>query len=618
MTSRPTEEHSGSVSRRGFLQTVVGSGIGLLSASALPASGQAALPNPEAPPGGSSDPAKSEPAATPPLPADRAEVFVHTNQVGYLPDEAKRAIVAASGPLRHPEFHIIDDDITPEVRFQGTLSEVSAADPNPALGRYFCADFTAFDRPGRYRLRLPNGRLSAPFAIGKDIYGRLVPPMMRYFDIQCCGETRIALRARCHGDDGTAVGGPRDGQFVDASGGWHDAGDYLKFVETTSFVTALMLFAHEHFPKAFVGKAPNSPLPLLLDQARVGLDWLLKMHPTPEEFYYQVGSAADHNKWRLPEQDCTAYDADWKPRPVYFGVGANLAGRTAAALAMASRLYRHYDPSFARRCLSAAQSAYQLGLDNQQILSTLPQDFYPEKTWADDMEWGAAALFQATGQARYLRRACEFAQAAGPAYAPTSVYDTHALAHYTLYPHAPGAIQKRLLEYLRADADYVNRKAAGPYGLGASYCWGTAEAAAGAAFPCLLTAALTKERTYADVARWQRDFVLGCNPFGLCCLIGAGSRYALFPHHQIADLDRMQLSGALIGGPADLRSVRSEKMALDGIEFSVPVPAPLDSDALPDTMGVYQDRVENYVTNEPANDYTVKFLLLTAFYIVSA
>ncbi len=541
---------------------------------------------------------------------------IHLNQVGYLPTEAKRAIVAVSAPLPDNTFCLLDDDVTPAVRFRGTLSRIPQPSGGDSSRLYLHADFTHFHQPGRYRLRLADGRLSAPFTIGKEVYGRLLPLMSHYFDVQCCGEPHTPQRLRCHADDGIAVGGPRNGQHVEASGGWHDAGDYMKFVETTSYVTALMLFAYDHFRRAFQMTTPDGHLPLLLDQARVGLDWLLKMHPTPDEFYYQVGDASDHETWRLPEADCVAVNKAWKPRSVFFGVGANLAGRTAAALAMASRLYRRYDRPFAQRCLAAAQSAYRLGLQNPQVLTTNPEDFYPEKTWEDDMEWGAAALYRTTGEEDYLQQACQFAQAAGPANDVTSVYDSHALAHYTLYQFAPDSLQKDLLDYLQTDADLVRHQASSPYGLGASYSWGTTEVAAGAALSCLLYAQLSGQQEYTDVARWQRDFILGCNPFGLCCLIGAGSRYALFPHHQIADLSKVELTGALIGGPADLHSVQSEKIALDQLEFSVPVSEQAGFDSR--NVGVYQDRTQNYVTNEPANDYTSKFLLLTAFYAVSA
>ena len=68
-----------------------------------------------------------------------------------------------------------------------------------------------------------------------------------------------------------------------------------------------------------------------------------------------------------------------------------------------------------------------------------------------------------------------------------------------------------------------------------------------------------------------------------------------------------------VGGPADVKSVREAKISLSDARVYAETPS-VPVAALPEDAGVYQDRVENYVTNEPAIDYTAKFLLLAAFY----
>ena len=599
----------GGKSRRQFLQTLAGSGLGL-AASRL-AAGAAGVP---------SERGDVVPA---PSPKNVVDVYVHVNQVGYLPGEPKRAVIAATGPILGNGFVLVDDAVVPTVRYRGTLTEHTPTAPRRAahFARHFFADFSAFTRPGRYRLRLSDGHSSVPFTLGSDVYEQIVPLVLQYFDVQKCGSQVSQHRQPCHTDDGVISGGPRSGQALDASGGWHDAGDYLKFVETTSYVAALMLFAYDHhaahYDRALAGTQTRSgDLPLPLAYAKVGLDWLLKMHPHPNEFYYQVGDDTDHDSWRLPEQDTAKGDPEWKPRPVFHGIGANLAGRTAAALALASRLYRPYDPAYANRCLLAAKSVFALGQENPRVVTTKPADFYPETTWQDDMEWGAAALYQATKQPEYLHHARAFSRLAGPADAQVSVYDTHALAHFTLYPYVPVADRKRLLGYLRSDAESIEEQAgASAYGLGTSYVWGTAEAAAGAAMSCLLYAKLSGDKHFADIARYQRDFILGCNPFSLCCLIGAGTTFPLFPHHQIANLKNIELTGAIVGGPADLKTYQSQHIGLSKTEFASQSPGPILIADRADQISVYHDAVEDYVTNEPANDYAANFLLLTAYYL---
>ncbi len=546
------------------------------------------------------------------------EAHVHLNQVGYLPDESKRAIIPAHGPIPGNGFCLMDDDTMPKVRYRGELRPYTT--PSGAqyghFPHHFIADFSDFTRPGRYRLRLSNGVHSAPFSIAPNLYAGLIGLTLDYFAVQRCGTGEDAGN-NCHADDGVIVGGPRDGQILDGSGGWHDAGDYMKFVETASYVTALMLFTCDHFPHLSSSRAAAAQPSPLLANARVGLEWLLKMHPAPNEFYFQIGEESDHNTWRLPEQDNAAKNPAWKARPAYFGIGANLAGRTAAAFAIASRLYARWDQPFAHKCYEAAQTVYQLGLDNPVVLSTLPADFYPEKTWEDDMAWGAIELHRATRKPEYLQQAMDFAHRAGAAYEATSVYNTHALAHYTLLRFAQGADREKLRQYLRTDADYARLRSENPYGLATPYIWGTAEAAAGAALNCLLYAQVMEygdKEVYLSVARQQRDFILGCNPFNVSYLIGAGTHYPLFPHHQIANLKQTELTGALVGGPSSQAIFQAQNIVLDKLDDMMMLPGPPPPADLADEVAVYHDTVQDYVTNEPAIDYTAKFLLLAAFY----
>ncbi len=597
-------------SRRQFLQAAAIGGLGLISPSASAKTPLASSPQ-----------TRGDVLYAPP-PKALIDVRIHLNQIGCLPHEPKRAVIAATGPVLGGGFVIVDDAVVPTVRYRGTLTVYRPAPQTPPghFARHFIADFSEYTRPGRYRLRLSDGHLSVPFTIGSDIYEQVVPLVLQYFDVQRCGPQESEHRGPCHTDDGIIFGGPRSGQRMDASGGWHDAGDYLKFVETTSYVAALMLFAYDHYAahydRALAGYSLRGGLPLPLAYAKVGLDWLLKMHPSPDEFYYQVGDDTDHDSWRLPERDTPSLDPKWSPRPVFYGIGANLAGRTAAALAIASRLYRPYDRAFAVQCLSAAKSVYALGLKHPKVLSTRPFDFYPEHTWHDDMEWGAIDLYKATGEPEYLAHALSFAQLAGPAGTYTSVYNVHALAHATLYPHAPAADKPRLLEYLRLDAQQIRRHSeASPYGLGVPYVWGTAEAAAGAAMNCLLYARMSGDHGYKKIARYQRDFILGCNPFSICCLVGAGTQFPLFPHHPVANLKNIELTGAIVGGPADLKTYQEQHTSLSKTEFAAQSPSPIPSEDRADQTNVYHDVVEDYVTNEPANDYTAKFLLLTAYYM---
>ena len=102
----------------------------------------------------------------------------------------------------------------------------------------------------------------------------------------------------------TSLGGQ-----IDASGGWWDAGDYLKFVQTTSYTVDLMLAGIRDFP-AQMGAGSGADFTA---EAKFGLSWLLRMwNDSTRTLYFQVGigegnaaAVGDHDIWRLPQADDT-------------------------------------------------------------------------------------------------------------------------------------------------------------------------------------------------------------------------------------------------------------------------------------------------------------------------
>ncbi|MFN8111339.1 MAG: glycoside hydrolase family 9 protein [Thermoleophilia bacterium] len=163
---------------------------------------------------------------------------------------------------------------------------------------------------------------SVPVTVGdpERVYGPLVTDALRFFAAQTDGARRwtVALsRAPAHLHDTTArvYAAPRFragrillplravGGTTDASGGWFDAGDYLKFVETTSFADTMLLYA---------ARQPGAWAAAIAATARTGTDWLLRMwDPVHGTLGFQVGIGdglgdrltGDHDLWRLPQTD---------------------------------------------------------------------------------------------------------------------------------------------------------------------------------------------------------------------------------------------------------------------------------------------------------------------------
>jgi hypothetical protein len=250
-------------------------------------------------------------------------VHLRLNQVGYRPHDPKVAIAATDGGLSGS--FTVERVSDGAVVFTGTVGADQGA--WGAFAHHYPLDFTALSTPGIYRLRLADGTHSPPFTIAERAYNGLADLSRRFFAVQRSGNTQPDGHAPSHLNDAPLSTDPS--QHRDVTGGWYDAGDYLKFTLTTAYATLFQLLAYRDTPYAFQDFDPGG-VPLILREARIGLNWLEKMwDPDAPMLYVQVGSAADHNQgWRLPEDD--ALDGT-SQRPVYPaapGKGANLAGRS--------------------------------------------------------------------------------------------------------------------------------------------------------------------------------------------------------------------------------------------------------------------------------------------------
>jgi hypothetical protein len=286
-----------------------------------------------------------------------------------------------------------------------------------------------------------------------------------------------------------------------------------------------------------------------------------------------------------------------------------VAGRAAAALALAARLFRTAAPAQSRRYQTAAIRFYDCGRRHHGVLTTQPADFYPEKSWEQDMALAAEHLYRLTHSATYLRDAQRLAAVAGPGEGALSLYGLHGLAHEEVLPLVPQRRRKPFLEALRVDCDRAHARARPPFRLAVDPTWGTAGRACGAGTLCLLAAPLLHDPSLLDVAQAQRDYLLGCNPFGVSFLIGAGQRYPHHPHHPLAELGPLPLTGAVVGGPAP-PSIREEQ----GFTKDVDGKAPEEDRVLQSSTLSYHDDSGDWVTNEPALDYAADALLLLAAY----
>jgi peptidoglycan/xylan/chitin deacetylase (PgdA/CDA1 family) len=566
--------------------------------------------------------------------------YVRVSQVGFKPGDIKTAVAFANQRL--PEMFTVRDAATGRAAFNGRTRSLEGQRWGQ-FERHAALDFSALVAPGRYVIELGGAR-SRPFRIAVGAYAAVPDALLEYLRQQRCGYNPW-LNAVCHVTDGRTAYGPMPaGSDIDARGGWHDAGDLLKYLLTSSNATAQLLLAYRLAPAAFgdtvddLGHAdrPNGE-PDVLDEARWGLEWMLRLHPAPDQLFHQVADDRDHAGFRLPKDERVDYGwGPGGPRVVYFADGkpqglkayqsdstgvANLAGRYAAAMALAYQIWKDdRSPSrraFAQRCLKAGEEVYALGRAKegvQQGNSYGAPYRYAEATWADDMEWGAAELFRATHTHAYLDDAIRYARLSGS----TSWMGRQETGHYEFYPFmnaghfrlhdlAPPAVRHELAAFYK---DGLSKAAAqgdgNPYRIGVPFIWCSNNLTVALVTQGLFYERMSGDASYRAFITAQRDWLTGRNPWGVSMFTGI-PRDGLFPrdvHLMTTKLTGREVRGGLVDGPVYERVFKS----LRGVSIREPDPfAPFQ-----DARAVYHDDIQDYSTNEPTMDGTASAVLMWA------
>ncbi len=569
----------------------------------------------------------------------QAEVFLRANQAEYRTQDTKIAVAFSAAPLPDT-FAVIGADSGASV-FEGKTTPLTAErwgkfDHQAEL------DFTRVTQPGRYVLRLGEAR-SLPFAIGEHALADLPDQLLEFMRQQRCGYNPW-LRVQCHQLDGRTAYGPLPaGTKIDARGGWHDAADLLKYQLTAGNATAQMLLAHElgrrpasqgsRFADRVDGLGDPGPngMPDLLDEARWGLAWMLKLHPAPDQLYHQVADDRDHVRFRLPPDEIADYGwGKGGARVVYCADGrpqglqqfksestglANLAGRYAAAMAIAYKTWKD-DPrerDFAERCLKAGREVYELGRareGSQQGNSYKAPYRYEESSWADDMEWGGAELFRATGERRYLDEARSYARLAasetwmGRKQAKHyQFYPFMNMGHFRLYDLVDADFQRELAGYYRDGITRCVRAGqTNPYRVGVPFIWCSNNLVVALVTQCHCYERMTGDTRFRGFAARNRDWLLGRNPWGYTMFTNVGSVFPKDVHLQTTNLTGHSVRGGLVDGPVSERIFRSQR----GVSITVPdLLAPFQ-----DGRAVYHDDIKDYVSNEPTMDGTAAAILM--------
>jgi endoglucanase len=533
--------------------------------------------------------AMSPTAARAQAPTVRAEGAppIRLNSIGYLPTAAKQATVAAGSK----EFAVVRTSDGATV-YSGTLSGPSR---NDDTDESLCvADFSALVEPGEYRLEVAGVGESAPFRVDADVYRQPYYMVMRGMYLSRCGAAvrgehagHVFEHAACHLDDASFDlladdGSPREERQRVATGGWHDAGDYNKYVVNAGVTVGCLLRAWQDFHPQLERIELDIPesagsLPDFLAEVKWELDWLLTMQADDGSVYHKV-STPHYGGFVSPEDERT---------PRYFGEpGSQATASFVAMMASAARHFRPYDPQYADRCLAAAQKGYAYLTAHPEYVRPSQDGFstvgYDSGDWAARL-WAAAEIWETTGDAAALadfesrakspepaRRRWRGNQADDNDDGPTSARSQYEVDEnwdwgnpknlgliVYLESSRPGrdaALVAKVRASLLATAERIVATAnshgyARP--LGSRYFWGCNGTVARQVV--VLEAARRAEANpaYRNAALDALNHLFGRNVYGRSYVTGLGDRPPLHPHDRRSGADNVDepWPGYLVGGP---------------------------------------------------------------------
>lgn len=571
--------------------------------------------------------------------------WIRVNQIGYLPEATKVAVFMSDETAQINGFELVDA-FTGEVAFSS-----SSVRPTGVLGRMKTTcrlDFSGLKTSGAYYIKvLSSGgeTRSETFPVGAGVYDGAADFVLNYMRQQRCGWNPF-FKDSCHRKDGIIVGHPdprKDSTFLDVTGGWHDASDCLQYTTTSANAIYQMMFAYQSNPEAFSdnhladGTPGRNGIPDIVDEIYWGLKWLDKMNPEPGEMYNQIADDRDHVGMRVPSDDQADYG--WGKggfRPVWYCSGepqqrgrrgdrnkttgvASTAGKFASDFALGAEILRPFYPDFAERIGAKAKAAYDAGVAKPgvcQTASVVSPYIYEEDNWVDDMELAAYEMFRRTGDGKYRTEAIEYArrEPVTPWMGADSArhyqwYPFMNMGHYRIARNFGGKVSAEFIRNMRSGIQRVYERGKDhPFMFGIPGIWCSNNLTTAMLTQCILYRELTGDTTYQEMEGSLRDWLLGCNPWGVSMIVELpkGGTFPTQPHSFIIKYKMGNTTGGLVDGPVystifgGLLGIHTD----GGVNYEEFQPGDL----------VYHDSTHDYSTNEPTMDGTASLTFPLSYY----
>ena len=523
---------------------------------------------------------------------------VRINHLGYLTYGQKRCTF----PYNVGDaFDIINAD-TRETVYTGAVV-YGVNDETTGENNYY-GDFSAVTVPGSYYVLAQTGIVSPVFTISENPYDDLRSSLLRMISLQRCGQALDAswagnlAHSECHTTEANAW---QTQIYKDVSGGWHDAGDYGRYMKTGAKAASDLLWAYILNPSACsdytAGPDSGNGIPDVLDEARFELEWMLKMQSDYKGVYTKAVTPS-FAEFVDPAEDIQPM--------ILIDPETTSTATFAGTMATAALVYKDIDPAFAERCLSAAKTADEFLDDHPENVVVLNQDSvhagaYLDETDQDARFYAKSALYAATGDKKYLKAARELynknpKNANGLSWQTQGAYGKFILLATGTLRDDDREFYDNMMDSLEGEANgLLSRVETNSYNSSLyDYGWGSNGTIAENGMILSMAYRMTGNTAYQQAAIEQVNYLLGKNCLNICFVSGFGNYYPHHVHSRIASARGVELHGALVGGSDMFR----EDPVMEGMPWNTPA------------AKFYSDTLESYSTNEITVYWNSAFIAL--------
>lgn len=535
------------------------------------------------------------------------------NKAGYLIESVKYVYFT----FQSDSFFVLDK-YNSKVVFKNSLELLNQKDPSTGL-QIYRGNFSDLKMTGDFYITGKQSNRSSVFKISNMVFKDLFEKSVKAFYFQRCGTALFNTHAGiyqhsiCHRFDGFFHVSTDTSGFKLSTGGWHDAGDFGKYVVNAGITAGTLLLAYEMYPEFFSSDQFNIPesgngIPDLLDEIKFELDWLISMQSLSGGVYAKL-TTEKFPGFIMPQSD--------NANRYIYEISSTATGNFAAIMAMAYRVFKNFQLNFAENCLAYARKAWSYLEKNPGIvpiggfknpLGTNTGE-YGDNNDIDERLWAAVELFRSTKETVYDNYINNNYKRRGIFTNAMNWQNVNSFAQLSFlinsYQHGNASIineiKNGLLNYCNTIINVQNANGLNVAMSPGDYNWGSNSEVLNKAILLIAANHLTGNQLYLNGALSQLNYILGTNAHNISFVTGVGDKYPMKPHHRqsIADGILEPIPGLLVGGPDQYLS--------DNVltaRFNSSTPPAL----------CYADDENSYASNEVAINWNAPLVFVSGFF----